>query len=719
MTPFERDLLTRTIIGEAGGEPPEGQLAVANVVLNRLRRGGYGNDVGAVVLRPHQFEAWSDPQKMMSYSPSSPEYSRAQAAIDEALLGNDPTQGAVNFYNPALQAELGRPNPTWAKGPGERIGNHVFYGGGAAIAQNDDPFSQAFGNPQAAATNNPAPTAESSPSGAGPDPFSQAFGNPEAGGAPQMSRAPGPPSSTPEQSEDTRTPLQKALAPVNAFVSGMARGVPVIGPSLEKGLHYAASGGRLLSGEKPAEAEQGANALAARARAEHPIAATAGEITGAIGGGGALVAAAPETFGVGLPLAAGVVRGAISGAGLGAADAAARGQDAGVGALAGGIGGAVANPLGMGMSRLWSSSVQPEVARLADLALNKFNIPLSADQLSSNPMIRFGSSVVNKFPMSGGRKFEDVQRGAFTRAVAGMMGENADALTPQVMSRARTRIGNDFEYAANNTPKIGADQQFGNDLQSIVADMRSPADREVTAGEKAVIEKQLRNVVDLFKTGNGEISGQQYQQLTRKGTALDKALNSDNPNIRYYASQIKDALDGALSRFVPSNAVDVLNRARRQWWTMKTVEDLAEKAPLGQISPALLLGAVRRSAPSVAYQTNNDLMDLGRIGQVFMKPPPSSGTAERSWIMHLLETLGLAGAGQFATHHVLGAAAGFAAPSVIGRGTGMVLRNQGLTNALVRGAMSTAPRLGGQIAAQASVPYAARKLLPNYLEKGP
>ena len=50
---------------------------------------------------------------------------------DAILSGNapDPTGGAVNFLNPKLQKQLGRSIPSWAQGQGQRIGNHVFFGG--------------------------------------------------------------------------------------------------------------------------------------------------------------------------------------------------------------------------------------------------------------------------------------------------------------------------------------------------------------------------------------------------------------------------------------------------------------------------------------------------------------------------------------------------------------------------------------------------------------
>lgn len=51
----EQDCLANAVYFEARGEPLEGQLAVAEVVLNRARSGRYPNTICAVVTQPAQF----------------------------------------------------------------------------------------------------------------------------------------------------------------------------------------------------------------------------------------------------------------------------------------------------------------------------------------------------------------------------------------------------------------------------------------------------------------------------------------------------------------------------------------------------------------------------------------------------------------------------------------------------------------------------------------
>lgn len=128
----DRDLLIRTVIGEAGNQPDEGQAAVANVVLNRAAAGTYGGSgVQDVIFAKNQFEPWmTRKNELMAIDTGSKTYQRAAANVDQVLLGvaSDPTGGATHFLQPDIvrQRRGGTP-PDWAQGAGQRIGDHVFY----------------------------------------------------------------------------------------------------------------------------------------------------------------------------------------------------------------------------------------------------------------------------------------------------------------------------------------------------------------------------------------------------------------------------------------------------------------------------------------------------------------------------------------------------------------------------------------------------------------
>lgn len=132
--PDDRDALIRTLYGEAVGEGPEGQAAVAHVIMNRLASGDYGNSIQDVVKAPNQFEPWNSAagrQRLANLAPDSEDYKKLATIVDPILAGNgaDPTGGAINFIAPDTQADKGRKQPKWTKKMQQtaRIGNHVFY----------------------------------------------------------------------------------------------------------------------------------------------------------------------------------------------------------------------------------------------------------------------------------------------------------------------------------------------------------------------------------------------------------------------------------------------------------------------------------------------------------------------------------------------------------------------------------------------------------------
>lgn len=123
------DVLARTIWGEARGEGSIGMQAVACVIMNRARIGGWwGDTVVQVCQKPYQFSCWNrgDPnyRKLLSVGMEDLHFVTAKRIARRAVLGvlDDPTRGATHYH--AAGAE-----PYWAKNekPVAVIGKHIFY----------------------------------------------------------------------------------------------------------------------------------------------------------------------------------------------------------------------------------------------------------------------------------------------------------------------------------------------------------------------------------------------------------------------------------------------------------------------------------------------------------------------------------------------------------------------------------------------------------------
>lgn len=134
----------------------------------------------------------------------------------------------------------------------------------------------------------------------------------------------GPKPGSGHDAPDTASP--RAMGASGTFLNSIGEGVPIAGPYFDKGLTAMAAGlGSLLTGEPVSNVNQEMTDIQQESRAEHPIARTAGNVTGAVAGTLPVMAAAPEAFGIGLaskPLQYGVS--ALSGGLINGADAAVR-----------------------------------------------------------------------------------------------------------------------------------------------------------------------------------------------------------------------------------------------------------------------------------------------------------------------------------------------------------------------------------------------------------
>ena len=109
-------LLARLISAEARGEPYLGQIAVGAVVLNRVEHPSFPNTISGVIYQPGAFSCLDDGQFDQPISES------AYRAAREALDGNDPSSGAIYYFNPATATSAW----IWSRPLIVSIGNHRF-----------------------------------------------------------------------------------------------------------------------------------------------------------------------------------------------------------------------------------------------------------------------------------------------------------------------------------------------------------------------------------------------------------------------------------------------------------------------------------------------------------------------------------------------------------------------------------------------------------------
>ncbi len=117
-TSSDTQLLARAVNGEARGEPYEGQVAVAAVILNRVKHSSFPNTISGVIYQPGAFTAVSDGQINVPIAENSTVYKACQDAIN----GWDPSNGAIYYFNPDTATN----SWIWSRQHIITIGKHRF-----------------------------------------------------------------------------------------------------------------------------------------------------------------------------------------------------------------------------------------------------------------------------------------------------------------------------------------------------------------------------------------------------------------------------------------------------------------------------------------------------------------------------------------------------------------------------------------------------------------
>jgi N-acetylmuramoyl-L-alanine amidase len=116
-TAAELDCLATAVWFESRGEALEGQLAVAQAVVNRAQSGRWGKGVCGVIKAPRQFNFVA-----ARVQRGTATFATAVAVARIAMNGlwHDMAAGAHSFHSARL-------NPRWRLARVAQIGNHVFY----------------------------------------------------------------------------------------------------------------------------------------------------------------------------------------------------------------------------------------------------------------------------------------------------------------------------------------------------------------------------------------------------------------------------------------------------------------------------------------------------------------------------------------------------------------------------------------------------------------
>lgn len=109
-----RSWLMRFTASHAGAF--EGQVAVAAVILNRVKSPSFPNTPSGVIFQPGAFTAVADGQIYLEPN------EQARKAVQQALSGWDPSGGCIYYFNPKTATSKW----IWSRPQVKTIGQHIF-----------------------------------------------------------------------------------------------------------------------------------------------------------------------------------------------------------------------------------------------------------------------------------------------------------------------------------------------------------------------------------------------------------------------------------------------------------------------------------------------------------------------------------------------------------------------------------------------------------------
>lgn len=327
------------------------------------------------------------------------------------------------------------------------------------------------------------------------------------------------------------------------------------------------------------------------------------------------------------------------------------------GALGGGVGEAtdspvlgtataLAGPLAAGLARnamTAGARLNPEQQRLAQV-LRAEGIGLTAAQATGSAPLKAIDASFEMLPFTAGRARQGLQDQAdqFTSAVLRRSGETATEATPQVVNRARARIGADFDRLVQ-----GRTVTLGKPVTDALDDVATAQDSVRGLLDTSAIDQLVKGARARLAQSN-TLPGEAAQTIRSELTKEIKS--STNNRLRDSLRSFRDSIDDSIRDSLPTQADrDAWNTARRQWANLKVAEKAVtgagEGAALGTVTPNALRGAVTSASPRDYAAGAGELNDLARAGQAFLRPVPDSGTARRTFYQNLLTGGMLSGAG--------------------------------------------------------------------------
>lgn len=349
-----------------------------------------------------------------------------------------------------------------------------------------------------------------------------------------------------------------------------------------------------------------------------------------------------------------------------------------------------------GAGKLGIDKLGPEARAMVQQALD-WKIPLSADQMTNNPVTKAVGAVLNNLPGSGYAANTAAQASALMKKFTGAMGETGDNLAT-ALGKAKTNISGTYnDIFGRNSVEIAP---------SVVADMRGVANghlaNDMSNGSETSL---LHNKIDdiLSKVDEyGQIPGSVYQKIrSNLGALAEKAGANLASNVSKPLKDLKAVMDGAAKNSLQAPDVPLLNQANSQYAAMKTLQKAMPKDVTAPPNITQVSNSVANNLRNdYTYGTgSSNLPDMAKVGNSVLRDADLAKSGKQ---LAAKTALGAAevGAGALMGSHgphgdgdskFIGPIVGGLGALALGRGAGAAFTSNTMRNFMSKGTIAGIP----------------------------
>tara|TARA_R110000822_G_scaffold13982_1_gene49309 strand:- start:22 stop:1554 length:1533 start_codon:yes stop_codon:yes gene_type:complete len=302
--------------------------------------------------------------------------------------------------------------------------------------------------------------------------------------------------------------------------------------------------------------------------------------------------------------------------------------------------GAAGSALGEGATKILSApfkSVLNQDQRILARKAEQLGIKLDPAQKSGNRALGYLDSALGDMPItSGGQKLKnETQYGQVNRAISRTFGADTDKLSNKLFKSHQKIIGDEMNEIASSYT-LNMDRELMTGSNGLIEKMKQLQKRSVNQEKLKMIQGRVQELLETNE--NGKITGEVYRRFnTEIEDTIASLKRGNNGDAAFDLGQVKDIIDEGVSRSMDPADLARFNELRGLYSNLKTAEGSFKKTK-GEVS----LNKLRQLIDNGKGQ--EDLADIAKISDAFLRPPPNSGTAPRNeairWLANPLTAAG-------------------------------------------------------------------------------